>query len=111
MPSDYFIPGDTFALAVELCYRGDDVPETLPLFVVLNVYGEVYFAPDFTRTVSYYEQSIVPGLTIVEIIPAFPWPEGAGSAVGVTWFAALTDPGMTGLVGEMDMATFGWGVN
>ena len=33
---------------------------------------------------------------------------GAGTASGIIWYAALTDPGMTTLYGEMDTWTFGW---
>lgn len=108
MPSNYYQSGDTFKLDVQICYL-EETPVSLPLFVVLNVYGDYFFAPDFSRTLAYYDVSIEPGLMIMEIIPAFPWPNNAGEAVGITWFAALTNPGMTDLVGEMDLATFGWG--
>lgn len=108
MPNNLFTPGDTFYTDVQICYREDDTGRQLPLFVILNVYGELYFAPSFQAAVDYYDLFVSPGETVIEILPVFQWPGGVGEAYGITWFAALTDPAMTAVIGEMDMATFGW---
>lgn len=109
MPSDYYRPGDPFRLDVRICCADDTEPVSLPLFVVLNVYGEYFFAPSYTRDIGFFNVDVRPGMQLVVIIQEFPWPENAGEGVGITWFAAMTNPPMTDLFGEMDMATFGWG--
>ncbi len=108
MPARFFYPGDTFSTDIHVCYRDDETDPQLPLFVILNVYGEVFFAPSFRNSVDYYELTVPFGESRQEILPPFQWPEGVGEAYGITWFAALTDPAITTVLGEMDMATFGW---
>lgn len=39
----------------------------------------------------------------------FHWPRNTGSAEGILWYAAVTDPGMSSIVGDMDTFSFGWG--
>jgi Chlamydia polymorphic membrane protein (Chlamydia_PMP) repeat len=111
MPDTTFLPGENCSCHVSVCNATGSVLNNYPLFVVLDVYGSYYFAPSFSAFDNYlslYSQ-FTAGLTVVEVLPAFIWPTGAGSASGIVWYSALTDPGMTQLFGEMDMWTFGWG--
>ncbi len=83
-----------------------------PLFVILDVYGDYWFAPAWTNIqngVDYYRDlEFEPGLTGVGIIEPFNWPEGVGQAGGIIFWGALTTPDMDALFGSVDSLTFGW---
>lgn len=81
-----------------------------PLFVVLDVYGNYYFAPSFSSFDSYLDDypSFPEGLAEIQVLPQFEWPAGAGSADSIIWYAAFTDPSMSELFGTMSSWTFGW---
>jgi hypothetical protein len=81
-------------------------PDT-PVFVVLDVFGSYYFAPDFS-SFDRYIRTIEFGKMTIEVLPEFSWPSGVGSASGLMWYAAMTDPGMTSLLGELGTFYFGW---
>ncbi len=111
MPSHEFRPGDICACRVTVCNRTDTEIIGHPLFVILDVYGCLYFAPGFTESPDHYlaqYPSYPIGATKVNVIDAFTWPEGAGSAEGIFWYAALTDPAVTEIFGEWDSWEFGW---
>ena len=81
----------------------------LPLFVILDVYGSYYLAPSFRpldQGVDFYEFDYPPGETVVTVIPEFLWPAGVGSAAGLIFYSALTDPGVTALVGSLGQWEF-----
>ena len=109
MPSHDFAPGDSCACRVEVCNPGPDVYSDIPLFVILDVFGVYYFWPDFSA----YDFVVIPTLDtqplIYQVLALFQWPEGAGTVTsGVRWLAAMTNPEMTAVMGEMDMWEFGW---
>ena len=108
MPSDYFTPGDPCACKVFACNPGSGSYSDVPLFVILDVYGQYFFAPSFGEF-DHYSVDLAPGLQETEILPEFQWPEGAGSASDIIWYAAMTDAAITQLFGEMDAWAFGWG--
>jgi len=107
MPSDMFGPGNPCYCTVYVCNPGQATYENTPVFMVLDVYGLYFFAPSFTNFDNYL-YDISPGLITVEVLPPFNWPSGAGSASDIYWYAAMTDPEMTGLLGNMDTFAFGW---
>jgi hypothetical protein len=78
-----------------------------PLFVILDILGNLYFAPDFSDF-DYYESTYHPGENDVIVLPEFTWPEGAGNFDGALWYAGLTNPEMTELFGSYDVFQFGW---
>ena len=108
MPSDYYIPDRICACLVTVRNNTQQSFGKHPLFVVLDVHGQLFFAPEFD-TQSHYSVDLHPGELKVPVLPAFIWPENAGSAENVHWYAALTDPDVTHIIGEMDTFTFGWG--
>jgi hypothetical protein len=107
MPSNMFGPGNHCYCTVYVCNPGQTTYKNTPVFVVLDVYGLYFFAPSFSDFDSYLFD-IAPGIQIIEVLPSFNWPSGAGSATGIYWYAAMTDPEMTGLIGNMDTFAFGW---
>lgn len=107
MPADTFGPGETCNCQVTICNPTDNTYYSVPVFVILDVYGMLFFAPEFNEF-SYYLYDITPGITMIQVLPDFAWPPGAGTATGIIWYAAMTDPEFTGLFGELDAFTFGW---
>jgi hypothetical protein len=108
MPAHQYQPGDPCYCTV-IVTNGD--PEPLidhPLIVILDVYGEYFFAPSFTGDFDYYPGPWPAGATPVETLPEFTWPDTGTSASGIIWYAAITDPAVTRIVGEWDAWEFGW---
>jgi hypothetical protein len=108
MPSDFFRPGEPCACRVFVCNPDVQTYESVPVFVILDVFGSYFFAPGF-GDFDYTIMDVETGETELEVLPEFPWPDGAGSVNGVNWYAAMTNEAITALFGEMDMWTFGWG--
>lgn len=82
-----------------------------PLYVILDIHSTYFYGPRFTTEPDNYlsEISIIPtGLTPIEVLPEFIWPEGTGSESGIVWFGAITNPEVTDLVGEFGSFEFGW---
>jgi hypothetical protein len=67
-----------------------------------------FFAPSFSDY-DVYSIDLEPGKFELSILPEFTWPAESGSMSGITWYAAMTDPQIQALFGEMDVWTFGWG--
>jgi len=104
---DYISDGDCAAYVQN--YTGM-VLEGYPLFVVLDVYGNYYFAPSFSDYDNYLER--YPRFeeydTEIPVIDPFYWPADTGSAENIRFIGALTDPEITHIFGTMDTWTFGW---
>ena len=79
-----------------------------PLFVVLDVYGDYFFAPAW-NAYGYTFVEVTPGTRTLEIIPPFTWPPDAGTADGLYFYAALTNLARTELFGAYGSWGFGWG--
>jgi hypothetical protein len=107
MPSHEFQPLDLCYCDVTVCNLSPNILAETPVFVILDIFGSYFFAPSFTDF-DYYEMDIQPGETVIEVLPEFVWPSGAGTLSGAMWYAAMTDPGITELVGELGIFTFGW---
>ncbi len=107
MPDTHFCPGDTVSCQAELCNQTGETMLETPLFVLLNVYGEYFFAPSFS-TFDCYTLDIPTGESSQVIVPEFTWPIDTGSAENITWLAVLTNPQMSALIGEINTWTFGW---
>ncbi len=107
MPAHHFLPGDVVTVYAKVWNAGLNTLRDYPFWVILDLYGQLYFAPDFDG-VNCYSQEFPPGLTEIPVLPPFIWPEGIESAEGVLWYAALTSPEMNEIVGEMGVFDFGW---
>ncbi len=107
MPSHLFLEGDPCNLTCTIGNPGSPIPST-PLFVILDAYGSYFFAPGWTQTADWYTRTIATGEETETILPDFAWPGGVGTAENLVFYAAMTDPGITTLLGYLDSWTFGW---
>ncbi len=107
MPSKMFRAGDTCFCNVIVCNPENDVFTNVPFFMILDVYGLLFFAPEF-NDFSYYLEDIHPGETVFQIIPSFPWPDSVGEATGLMFYAGMTNESISELFGEIDIWEFGW---
>ncbi len=110
MPDTTYAPGDSCSCRVSVCNASGNVLSNYPLFVILDVFGTYFFAPSFGSFDHYLGQypNFPVGETVVTVLPDFSWPDGAGNVSGIIWYAALTDPDIKELFGDMDTWTFGW---
>jgi Peptidase family C25 len=108
MPSEYYLPGDTFECKAFLCNPEVETYHDRPVFVVLDAFGELFFAPSFTGF-DHYTLDLPYGRFPLTVLSEFPWPQGAGSADGLRWMAVVTNSKMTEILGDYDVFTFGFG--
>jgi outer membrane protein assembly factor BamB len=107
LPADMFEAGDIFYCNVIICNPGTDVYYGVPVFVILDVYGMLFFAPQFDHF-SYLLENIRPGESMLQIVQPFAWPVNAGEASGIFWYAGMTNETFSDLFGDIDMKEFGW---
>jgi len=107
MPGDDYGPGDVCYLHVHICNPTTETYPNVPVFTILDVYGTFFFAPSFTAF-DHYTMDILPGMTPLEVLPPFSWPDNAGNASGIIVYAAMTDEGIMQLFGDLDTFSFGW---
>lgn len=108
MPGEHFEPGDPCMLVAMICNHESTAMVGVPFFVVLDVFGQYYFGPGFTTELNYWIVDVAPGLLQVQIIPVFLWPSGAGSAEGLVFYGAMTDPQITTIIGDLGSWTFSY---
>ena len=111
MPSNHFSPNDICSCSVTVCNDTGASLEGYPLFVILDVFSAYFFAPSFDPDYDNYLDlypSFAPEKTVIDVLPEFNWPAGAGDVDGVVWYAGVTDPSISGLIGDYDMWIFGW---
>ncbi len=76
-------------------------------YILLDVYGEYWFAPDWTQTPDFTTLT-VPSETEHFIIPLeFTWPDGAGAAWGIRFWGGIVESGTSTLI-DYDMVVFQW---
>ena len=100
-------PGDMTSCTVSVWNPGPSKLTGYPLFVILDIFGAYFCAPDFSDF-DYYNLPFPEGSTPVTVLDEFQWPHGAGSLWGAVWYSALTNPQMNALYGNLDTMTFGW---
>jgi len=108
MPDTSYSPDDTFFCNIDICNQEGQTLSGYPLIVLLDVYGSYFFAPSFSSELEFYSIDIAVGASTVVVIPEFIWPSGTGSASGIIWYAAITDPSISSIIGIMDSVSFGW---
>ena len=110
MPSNFYRPGDPCSVEVRICNPSAATYHDVPLFVILDVYGNYYFAPTFSSYDKYTLTDVHSGMDTMVILPPFDWPTGAGAADGINWYAGMTNKDLTQLFGTYGFYSFGWGL-
>ena len=110
MPSRSFTSGDPCFLQAQLCNPGPKLSD-MPVFVILDVFGSFYCAPGYLpieQAPDWFTLDIYPGLSRMDVLPEFFWPDIGGAMSGLCFYGAMTDPAMTQLAGRMDIFYFGF---
>ncbi len=107
MPSILYHPGDIFGCAISIDNKNSFTAKQIVLIVILDVYGSLFFLPEF-NDFSFYLMDLLPGNTLITAVPVFEWPEGAGSAEKIFWYAGCTDSKFETVYGNVDFFEFGW---
>ncbi len=107
MPAEHYRPGDAFYLKMHLINGGDTL-RAVPVFCILDVWGTLYFWPEWNEF-SYSTRDIHGEADeIIDILPQFLWPEGAGTAENILFYGGCTNTQMTDILGSIDSVAFGW---
>ncbi len=106
MPGHEILSWDPFWVSLDVWNPYDQTLEGLPLFMILTVNGQYFFAPSFTDY-DFYLPFLSKGMTKMEVIPQIYWPS-AGSLNDVLWISAMTDPGVTSVLSNVAVYSFGW---
>ena len=107
MPQDFYSAGDTCQCDLLVCNTFTYSLTNVPVFMVLELFGVYYFAPEF-NDYSFYLHDILPGENTISVLPEFSWPSGVGQVDDATWYAAMTDPEISNTIGGVGVFTFGW---
>ncbi len=91
MASVTFSYGDLFSCEVNICNPDMETLPDTPLFVILDLLGNYYFAPEF-NAFSHYTIDVTPGQQTQVVIDSFNWPAVEDPWTGLNWYAVLTDP-------------------
>ncbi len=111
MPSHVFHSGDRCELRVVFCNSESQPLYNHPLFVVLTLLGEYWFAPEWTRGedgFNHFTLTFPPGTKEQLILPEFAWPVTGTSFSGALFVAAVTDPVYDHVVGDIAYWEFSW---
>jgi hypothetical protein len=117
LTTEFVHPGESFGLDASLDNPGPDDLEGVPTFVVLELLGEYYFWPSWRHydppgqpEIDYSEESLPVGGRRITIIDPFVWPDtGDQTMDGIKFYGALLDPGLTRVLGEIAVVTWGYG--
>lgn len=108
MPTHAFQVNDPCYLHIWICNPTGVPIVDVPLFIILDVYGELYFSPSWNQSLDFHYLTVDSGETLLVAIPDFVWPKINGSAHGLMFYSALTDPAITKIWGDYDWWEFGW---
>ncbi len=109
MPAHYYSPHDECRLDLTLNNSGFQ-RNNVVLFVVLDVYSQFFFYPDWNETVDYSANTLDlhHGVRQMSIIPQFNWPAGIGHGGPARFLSMMTDQNVSEIIGEMDDWEFSW---
>lgn len=107
MPSHHYSLGADCFCTAEICFPSESQIQPYPLFVILEVAGSYYFAPDFTGF-DFYQPEWVAGVNLIHVLQSFTWPNTSENPFSATWYIGLTNPEMTHIIGNMGTFEFDW---
>ena len=108
LPDHYFSPGENFYCILEFHTTKGKTFRQVPLFVLFELGGNFYCAPSFTDF-DYYTVDITTEVQKFTVLESFKWPENAGYASGVYWYAGITNQQQTELISNLAFWSMNWG--
>ena len=113
---DQVHPGMEFSVTGWLDNPGDD-RENVPVFFLLDVFGDMWFWPEWSHyhppdanDISFSFESVPSGSRKVEVLHTFTWPDtGSMEMNGLFFFGAMLNSSMSALAGEMAAAEWSFG--
>ncbi|MBN1551739.1 DUF1565 domain-containing protein [bacterium] len=102
-----FAPGDHFLLEIIFHNPGPDIYPHQPYVVLLDVFGDYYWYPGWTRNFDVEIFTIPVGIDRHEILN-FIWPNIEGQTSGLVFVAAILTEDFLQIIGEWDAVYFGW---
>jgi len=98
-----YAPGDEFLFQAAVIKR---VLESVAAdqYIVLDVWGEYFFWPSWLQSVDFAPRTFIAPYDVEELL-RFVWPDGAGDALGIMLWGALTRPDSIDLL-SLDTAVF-----
>ncbi len=108
MPAHHFTPGSLCGLRIMIINNGMDYAGEYPVFVMLEIFGNYFFAPSWTEAADYYLVNLIPGHTIIEVIDQFNWPDGVSTSGSAVFWGAVTEADLSKIVGLHDNWNFSW---
>ncbi|MBN1297189.1 CRTAC1 family protein [bacterium] len=113
LPATYIRPGDRFSAWGYLYNGTTQTMADVPVMALLEVAGMFWFWDGWTSDVDFARIDVEPGVTLINIMPEFVWPDtGSGAFDGIRFFAAMLTHDMTDILGGLDglgIAEFGYG--
>ena len=106
IPNAQPYPGDEFICGLDICNPTIITMENMHVFVLIEIHDTFLFAPGFSDF-DYYQITISPGITSIEVIPPFTWPSGFGSG-DLYFHAAAFDQDITGWFGAIATSRIFW---
>ncbi|HPQ38852.1 MAG TPA: hypothetical protein PLV45_00635 [bacterium] len=107
MPHDVYFPGDTCYCSVRIENSSETTLDNVLFFCVLDIYETYFCYPSFSRF-DYISIYLEPGITSIDVIPPFTWPNGAGAYYNAAVYAGVTDAAFLNLIGIPDDFWFSW---
>lgn len=101
-----FHPGDRFYLKTRLA-NTDASPLDVALYVILDVFGSYWFAPDWSEFPDFYRIEGLLGVKTLTILD-FMWPSVESEARGIVFWAGMTFEDSTSIFGYFDRVEFSY---
>ncbi len=103
MPSTQFSPGDQCWLNAVLSNEGPELND-VPLFVILDVFGEYWFWNDWKQEPDYGRVDLPAGASVtITIIDPFQWPDtGSDELDGIVFWSGMTDQDLSEILGGIE---------
>lgn len=101
-------PTETFYVNGYLDNPGDSMSD-VPVFFILDVFGSLWFWPEWSESVAYMTMTVPTGTTEVSVLSPFLWPDtGSETVTGLLFYGAMLNPEMNAILGNMAAVQWGY---
>lgn len=100
------LPGGSFNLTREI-HNTRTTSVVADEYLLLDVYGEFWFAPGWTTAVDLSIVTIDAETSIIDFPLTFTWPDGTGEATGIRFWGGIVESGTANVL-DYDMVMFEW---